>query len=194
MDYRGGKEQTWSYQSLDVRWVHRQGMLHSAFPSIVRSYLNGKETGSIQVRGQSGHLLLEYTHQRGDGKDPEHLSYPVRIDWTPCNYGGNRPWFLCPAQGCGRRVAILYGGRIFACRHCYKLVYESQHQAPHTRALRQAQKIRMKLGGSASIRERFPWKPKGMHWRTYSRLYRVCKEAEQRCWPPWLLRTIGKPI
>ena len=49
------------------------------------------------------------------GKD-EH--YAVRIVRTVCNLGGSRAWFICPAVGCGRRVAILYGGGIFACRHC----------------------------------------------------------------------------
>ena len=100
-----------------------------------------------------------------------------QLAWTPCNFGGHRPWFICPAQGCGHRVAVLYGGRgIFACRHCYQLVYESQREQPHYRALRRAQAIRMKLGGSGSMAEPFPDKPKGMHWRTYERL-----RAEHDC-------------
>jgi Transposase DDE domain len=32
------------------------------------------------------------------------------LEWTPCNYGGARPWFLCPMDGCRRRVAVLYAG------------------------------------------------------------------------------------
>lgn len=27
----------------------------------------------------------------------------VGVEWTPCTFGGDRPWLLCP--GCGRRVA-----------------------------------------------------------------------------------------
>ena len=41
-----------------------------------------------------------------------------RIVRTPCNLGNWRAWFICSVVGHGRRVAILYGGGIFACRHC----------------------------------------------------------------------------
>lgn len=34
-----------------------------------------------------------------------------------------------PPVGCGWRVAILYGGGLFACRHYYLLVYPSQARA-----------------------------------------------------------------
>ena len=43
------------------------------------------------------------------------------------------------------------------------------------RALGQAQKLRQKLGGSGSMDEPFPDKPKGMHWRTYER---ICRKAD----------------
>jgi len=54
----------------------------------------------------------------------EQMSEEVHLDWTPCNYGGLRPWFSC--MNCGRMVAVLYlGGKYFACRHCYNLTYTS---------------------------------------------------------------------
>jgi hypothetical protein len=102
------------------------------------------------------------------------------------NYGGKRPWFLCPARGCGRRVAVLYGGGIFACRHCHRLAYQSQREQPHSRAM-----IRTTWGGSPSLGESFPAKPKGMHWRTYERLRLEAERAEARSWPPWLLRQVA---
>jgi hypothetical protein len=52
----------------------------------------------------------------------------VGIERTPCHVGGSRPWFICPALGCGRRVAILYGGGIFACRLCFQLAYASARE------------------------------------------------------------------
>jgi hypothetical protein len=58
----------------------------------------------------------------------------VRLEWTPCNYGGQRPWFLSPVRGCSRRVAVLYGGGIFACRRCHGLNYQSQHAQAWDRA------------------------------------------------------------
>jgi hypothetical protein len=67
-------------------------------------------------------------------------------------------------------IPILYGGKIFACRRCYRLAYESQTESPAYRALNRTQSIRMRLGGSGSMMDFFPEKPKGMHWKTYRRL------------------------
>ncbi len=112
----------------------------------------------------------------------------VSITWTPCHYGGARAWFICPAPGCGRRVAILYRGSL--CRRCYQLAYNSQRRTPIDRATTKAQKIRMRLGGSANLAGPFPRKPKRMHWSTYERLRREEAEASARSWPAWLLKGI----
>ena len=36
----------------------------------------------------------------------EQVTQAIFLDWTPCNYGGHRPWLIC--MGCGRRVAKIY--------------------------------------------------------------------------------------
>jgi hypothetical protein len=65
------------------------------------------------------------------------------LEWTACNFGRERPWFVRPRAECGRRVAILYGpGKYFLCRHCYDLRYESQREDNKDWALRRAQKMR----------------------------------------------------
>jgi hypothetical protein len=38
----------------------------------------------------------------------------------------------------------------------------------------------MRLGGSVSMLDEFPEKPKGMHWRTYERWRRIHDIAEER--------------
>lgn len=88
---------------------------------------------------------------------------------TSCNFGGVRYWFIC--SDCSRRVAKLYrvGGR-YACRQCHGLAYRSQHENYYDRGLLKAQRIRMKLGGSANMTLPFPPKPKFMRWATYYRL------------------------
>ena len=95
---------------------------------------------------------------------------PVTLEWTPCNLGGRRLWFRCPARGCGRRVAILFGGSVFACRHCHKLAYASQRERGDYRDTRRADRIREKLQWEPGILNGDGYKPKGMHWRTYERL------------------------
>lgn len=135
-------------------------------------------------------MRLSYRHARY-GDDWESKEYSVSLDWTPCTYGGLRPWFRCPAVGCGRRVAILYGGGVFACRHCHGLNYETQHEQAWDRALSRYQKIRVRLGGRPGDAYSFPGKPKGMHWRTYERWCMKAGEAESRSWPNWVYRVIG---
>ncbi|WBV70692.1 hypothetical protein PGH42_12355 [Legionella pneumophila] len=105
------------------------------------------------------------------------MRYPFLLNWTPCRFGGERPWFICPAKGCQRRVAILYSGSIYACRHCHQLAYTSQREADYDRALRQAEKIRGKLGWDTGIFEMEGGKPKGMHWSTFERLAQ-CQHAQ----------------
>lgn len=74
---------------------------------------------------------------------------PVYLDWTACHLGGQRPWFLCPTRGCGRRIANLYGGAIFACRHCYRLAYPSQRETPDDRAAEHDAFVQESLAGMA---------------------------------------------
>ena len=64
-------------------------------------------------------------------------------------------------------MAILYGGGIFACRHCYRLAYPSQRANWDDRAARRADRIRDKPGWEPGILNGNGWKPKGMHWNTF---------------------------
>ena len=183
------KNTTSSYRRLDIRELQRKGFLRPGGWTSLRWSRNGEAVGSVGVRAEFDRVVLRYRHQRY-GEDWKDEEYPIFLDRTPCNYGGERVWFLCPARGCSRRVAVVYGGSIFACRHCYQLAYDSQREAAYSRALSRAQAIRMKLGGSPNMAEDFPDKPKGMHWRTYDRLCRKAEDAQNSSWPPWLIRQI----
>lgn len=92
----------------------------------------------------------------------------VRISWTPCNYGGQRAWWICPR--CGQRVAVLYHLGAFACRHCHQLVHQSTRTAPSSKPFERANKIRKRLGWGGGVAHPLGEKPKGMHWETYGRL------------------------
>ena len=121
------------------------------------------------MRAEQDHVILIYRHRSGatEWKD-EH--YAVRIVRTACNLGGSRSWFICPAIGCGRRVVILYGGGIFACRHCHQLAYASSREDAGGRATRRADRLRARLGWEPGILNGEGIKPKWMRWRTFERL------------------------
>jgi hypothetical protein len=177
------KTTTGECQSVDVRNLHREGLLEPGHWFSLRWSRADRETGSIRgaVLGdeKAEGVILTYRHRSSPGREWEDVREPVALAWTACNFGGERPWFICPGAGCSRRVAILYGpGRYFLCRHCYDLAYQSQRDNAMDRALHKAQSIRERLGGSANMMEPFPEKPKGMHWRTYERLWWEHHEAE----------------
>lgn len=93
----------------------------------------------------------------------------IRIERTPCRFGGFRPWWVCPR--CARRVGVLWGDSVgFACRHCQKLNYDSTRTTKSARPFHKADKLRKRLGWPAGIATGFGGKPAGMHWVTFQRL------------------------
>ncbi len=175
----GKKGTTGECCSLDVRKLHREGLLKSGNLFSWGWFRDGQEVASIAAFVYQDRIVLSYRHRSRLGCEWEEVKEPVSLEWTACNFGGERPWFVCPGAECGRRVAILYKLRkYFLCRHCYDLRYESQREDKNDRALRRARKIRQRLGGSANMMEPFPERPKGMHLDTYMRLFWEHHEAE----------------
>lgn len=164
-----GYDITAAYRSLDARDLHRRGLLKPGLAFCWQWTRYGQVLASIGISTEQDRLTLNYRQFPRDGEPIEHC-YPVTLDRTPCTYGGSRPWFLCPH--CWRRVALLYLDRHgrFACRHCLRLNYKSQRESPHDRLIRRAETIRQRLGWPPGITNAGTGKPKGMLWRTYSRL------------------------
>ncbi len=181
---RTGKATTDCYLQMDSRQWQRKGWFRPGLCFVSEWSQDGKVIASVNVRTEPGRIALTY-HNRGNDGLWQKMEYPVSITWTPCHYGGARAWFICPAQGCGRRVAILYVGRVFVCRDCYQLAYGSQRNKPIQRAIAKAQKIRRRLGGDERLFAPFPGKPKGMHWSTYERLRRQEEAASATLEPTW---------
>lgn len=166
------KSTTDDMRSLDIRRIVRAGRLregHAFNWQWIRS-ADGTVLASIRIEVLNRGSVYLFYKQRGNGEDWREVGFAVGLDWTGCNYGAERPWWRCPARGCGRRVAVLYGGAIFACRHCHKLAFPSQRETPFDRAIRKAEKNRAVLGWPAGIANGAGPKPKGMHWKTYRRL------------------------
>ncbi len=75
----------------------------------------------VSVDANNGHARFRHGPQ----------NYPVKLTSTPCFFGGQRYWFICPlvirGRPCKRRCAVLYlVGEYFGCRECYGLAYRSQ--------------------------------------------------------------------
>lgn len=166
-----GANVTEDYRSIDVRRWQRERLLTPGNSFDTTWSRNGEKIAAISVRVESDQLRLIYNFRNSNAAEWESLDYPVKLQTTTCNYGGERYWFICPAADCGKKVALLYSaGKYFACRHCYQLAYKSQHETKGDRGYRGAGKIREKLGWQAGIANPPEGKPKGMHWKTYNRL------------------------
>lgn len=166
--YRSTTDTTSDYRAIDVRRWHREGLLEPGQAFRWSWSRNGTVTASINVRTERGRVVLDYRHREHGGQWQDE-TLPIDLTWTPCNYGGERPWFRCPR--CGRRVALLYGGGIFACRHCHRLAYQCQRESLDDRNTRGIERIRERLGWKPGFLSGSGWKPKGMQWRTFWRLH-----------------------
>jgi len=103
----------------------------------------------------------------------------IGINWTRCRFGGQRPWFRCR---CGKSVIRVYSSSsgLFACRSCCRLTYASRQARPRHRLWLRAQKVRIALGGSRNMLDKFPVRPRYMHHKRYDRLHQQHNEASQR--------------
>lgn len=170
---QGWRRRVEHHRSLDVNRLRKAGALDPGAYTGWAWQRDGETVASIGLRGESGRLRLVYRVGR-DGEEKEDIDYPVRLLSVPCRFGGERFYFQCPGmvrgRFCGRRVAKLYlGWRYFVCRHCLGLAYASQAEAPHERARRRADKLRLSMDGETGCDAPWPKRPKGMWRRTYER-------------------------
>jgi hypothetical protein len=113
-----------------------------------------------------GSCKLQY---RAGGRQMEQTVYIARKAlFGPMK--GHTAMFFCPE--CNRRCALLYlFDTRWSCRKCHDLRYQSELELKGQRGLRMARKIQWQLGGQQD-QIVFPARPKGMHRRTYERLWR----------------------
>jgi hypothetical protein len=172
-------------RSLDVMKLARSGFL-SGMHFGGWQWMCGDETvATISIRGGRQQISLSY-RSRSYGGEWQSVEQPVPISWTACRFGGERPWFVCGVRAngvyCGRRVAKLYaGGRLFACRHCYRLGYNVQRIGPMDQAHHHLARLHRKLSADYDGPEGPPApKPKWMRWKTYSKLVQQIEAGEER--------------
>ncbi len=166
---------------IDVReW--NQALLRSNFHFSRSWQISGEQRFRLSIEGAGEILWLRYTSE-SLGQPDKKGEVNVHLAFTPCNFGGERPWLLCPNLLCPRqRVAKLYfGASGFLCRNCYQLTYPSQQGGPEDRALRQLHKINTRLGMAGGLPDSaLPQRPKRMRKRTYALLEEKRQKNLQR--------------
>ncbi len=86
----------------------------------------------------------------------------VGVTSTPCRFGNQRWWFICPSSACGRRVAKLYfppGENQYLCRHCHGLSYEARQKHRDIRydSASKLARYRTKFEAARTTREHMKW-------------------------------------
>jgi hypothetical protein len=159
--------------NIDVRQLNRKGCLQPG----QRHSWEWRDGSNINFETKTSAIELDYTISYDS--ESKKINCEIPLTWTSCNYGGKRPWFICPGKGCGRRVAKLYSRHgYFLCRHCHDLGYSSQRESKESRLMYKAQRIYRRLGVNDLDDPYSTSRPKGMHHTTYDRLVETAQELE----------------
>lgn len=73
-------------------------------------------------------VSISYSVTYSSGQQ-QNINQTFYLSKTFCNFGGSRFWFVCK---CRKRVSAIYKPSFsdtFACRHCFKLTYESRNRS-----------------------------------------------------------------
>ncbi len=162
---------------IDIRYMTKQGLLKAGRGGSLSWSSRGEPDGSINYQCSEQRLHLNF-RSRSHGGEWESVKQSIWFDRTPCHYGGERLWFLCPR--CDRRVGVLSGhGTLFLCRHCYQLPYASQNEGRIERLISQKHKLGERIFEHYDYGEGWG-KKKGMHWKTFNRLHARYEAMEQQ--------------
>ncbi|SNC74474.1 hypothetical protein SAMN04487881_2375 [Marinobacter sp. es.048] len=163
------------FVTLDIRKLQKSDGLEPGEAYNLHKYKLGEKCGIFSIVVYPGCLELRYTARSHEANQlPPQV---INITQTPCHFGGNRAWFLCPGDQCGRRVAILYGPNLMLCRRCWGIAYQSQRENQIQRMFRKLRLIEASYTGrpnDSAPRDRT--RPVGMHHRTF----KLLQEKHQR--------------
>lgn len=162
------KRSTDDMHALDIRKIARAGLLEPGRSFNWKWSRGGNVLATIGGNVDTANSVTLYYRTRRHGGEWQDKRYQVMVEWTSCHLGGTRPWWNCPC--CGRRVAVLWGGSIYACRQCQQINYESTRTAESSKPFDRAGKLRDRLGWVPGVAHGMGDRPKGMHMTTYARL------------------------
>ena len=125
---------------IDILELQKKGLFKQAPNAVWTStWRRGEEVRAavsfklLLVDDKPAALRFMYTAaDRNTGEKTEY-DYLIELTSTPCNFGGERWWFVCPlivnGRRCNRRARIIYipyGAVYFGCRKCHRLSYDSR--------------------------------------------------------------------
>lgn len=157
---------------VDIRFMKKKGFLKPYTSGQLSWTCRGEADGYIRFHTLKDSLILSYNYR--SSRHPEWMSIEQRVQFarTPCNYGGERTWFICSI--CSRRVGVLYGvTELFVCRHCSDLKYASQSEHPYERIGTKLKQLEGKMFEGESWDKR-----KGMHQNTFESLFESWKDLK----------------
>ena len=127
-DRYGRKRACEEVKSIDIRGLKRKSCLGKEGYIYLSWTFGGKPSGDISIKIFEDRLNFLYSTINNRSGKKQEFNYWINLDYTPCNYGGRRVWFLCPI--CYRRRALLYCGQdgYFKCRNCANLNYRSSQK------------------------------------------------------------------
>ena len=171
-DRYGRKRACEEVKSIDIRQLKRKGWLDQEGYIYLSWTFGGKPSGNMGMRILGNRLNFFYSVTNNWSGKRQEFNYWINLDYTLCNYGRKRVWFLCPI--CYRRRALLYLGQdgYFKCRKCANLNYRSSQKEKDISygVDNKIEGIRKKLGipecNILDVLEKAE-KPKYMHYDTY---------------------------
>ena len=152
------------------------------FPCVYPIYGGDVGKGMMVVIKQDSIIFKSGTYTFGGFRT--YVTQEVRLSRTPCHYGGERRWFVCP--DCEERRVILYWNinldndmpdlkhDKLLCRKCHGLVYASERRDRGRGDLNRSNNLYAKIGG------KYGGKPKYMRQKTYDRLRQQAKYYENK--------------
>jgi hypothetical protein len=159
------------------------------------------ELPRLDVRSPECQAVLQSAPRPDSGRPLGRLlanGTPVAVAFSPCRFGGYRPWVVC--ESCGRRRVVLYGvefttrrmrGEVlesetrrysWRCRRCGRLTYPSQRASRNL--LRTAQ-IRLealcrRFKPEWSYGDEYFEKPPRVRYATWERFCRAVEAWDER--------------
>jgi hypothetical protein len=163
---------------IEINYLKKLGALNPPQSGVLSWTKNGQPHGYINFKSYHSHIDLNFNFKSVNKNEWQPVEQRVFLSTTSCNFGGVRYWLICP--NCKRRVgALCAADRLFLCRHCYDVGYDSQSENSFDRLNSKKDKLAKRIFEDYN-KGRGRVKKKWMHQKTFAPLYQEYKRLEYR--------------